>query len=61
MDMDEQEQVDKTILYNKSVYIMLCLKVSPGCRSIVTLRIKSGGVPGFTVGLFSNKNVHQIQ
>ena len=28
----------------------MCTKNRTGCRSIVTLRMKSGGVPGLTVG-----------
>ena len=39
-----------TIFKKKSTWGLLCTKNLTGCRSIVTFRMKSGGVPGLTVG-----------
>ena len=43
-------QKQLTIFKKKSTCGLLCTKNRTGCRSIVTLRMKSGGVPGLTVG-----------
>lgn len=48
---NEDDKSFVTICRKKSTWGRLWTKNRTGCRSIVTLRIKSGGVPGRTVGL----------